>query len=210
MVMLEALGQGVLFGLLLSALIGPVFFALIQTGIAKGFSSGASMALGIAFSDALYVVVASLGVSFLIEQPTFQLWLGWLGGAILFLFGLTNLLKKPGDMQQKGSKQPRSGLLKAMLHGFMLNGINPFVLLFWFSLASMVSLEYKFTVDLRLAFFGAILSTVLLIDLLKVYLANRLRRFVTPRFMGWLNKIVGVVLFGFSLRLFWFAFQQAG
>ena len=60
---MEAVWNGVLFGLLLTIFIGPVFFALIQTSVHRGFIYGVFMALGIALSDAIYVFLAYLGLS---------------------------------------------------------------------------------------------------------------------------------------------------
>ena len=67
--------NGLLFGLLLCVLIGPVFFALIQNAIEKGFYSGFFMAIGIALSDAFYIVretnIRMVQFAFLINQDRF-------------------------------------------------------------------------------------------------------------------------------------------
>lgn len=208
MAVLEALGNGVLHGLLLALLIGPVFFALIQTSIEKGFPSGAGMALGIALSDALYVIIASLGVAVLADNQDFQMWLGWIGGLIMLIFGFVNLLKKvQGNREEQGAGEPSNNLFRQFIKGFLLNGVNPFVLLFWIGVASMVTLQYQYPVKLEVLFFVAILLTVLLLDFAKVYAANKLKRILSPRFMTWVNRVVGIVLILFSFQLFYFAYE---
>lgn len=208
MAILEALGNGVLHGLLLALLIGPVFFALIQTSIDKGFPSGAGMALGIAISDALYVIITSLGVNVLANSPNFQMWLGWAGGLIMLIFGLLSLFKKvqPKSDQPIEIKLPSKSLFRQFVKGFLLNGINPFVLLFWIGIASMVTLQYQYPQRQEVSFFAAILLTVFLLDIAKAYAANRLRKFLSPVFMTWMNRVVGIVLLLFSFQLFYFAF----
>ena len=204
MIALSAFGNGILFGLLLTLMIGPVFFALIQTSIERGFASGSSMALGIALSDAVYVFSASLGVAVLASSPSFQGWLGLVGGIIMLVFGIGNFQKKIKEDRSHNSNSSGSNLFRQVVKGFLLNGINPFVLLFWFGVAA---LNYNFTLEQKVAFFSGILLTVLLTDLLKAYTANKLRRWLTPKFMLRMNKLVGIALIIFSIKLFYFAYE---
>ena len=209
--MIEALSNGVLHGLLLAILIGPVFFALIQTSIEKGFASGAGMAVGIALSDTLYIVIATFGVTLLANNSDFQLWLGLAGGVIMLLFGGSSLAKKVTQSQQGPAiKVNGRSVGRQLVKGFLLNGINPFVLLFWLGVASMVALNYRYPFDQKVAFFSATILTVLLLDFVKAFAANKLRNLLSPTFMTWMNRIVGVVLIIFSFRLFFFAFEAMG
>lgn len=210
MVVLGAFGQGVLFGLLLALLIGPVFFALIQTSIEKGFASGAGMALGIALSDSMYVLIASFGVAMMANSLDFQIGLGLIGGIIMLLFGFVNLFKKVKGQNAGAESGEPTNLMKQMVKGFLLNGVNPFVLLFWIGIATMVNLTYQYPVDLQIVFFCAIILTVLLLDLVKAYAANKLRNLLTPRFLTWMNRIVGIVLIMSSFRLFYFSIEAMG
>lgn len=204
---MEAFGNGFLFGLLLALLIGPVFFALIQTSIEKGFAAGTSMAVGIALSDSLYVFIASLGVSALTASKDFQVWLGFAGGTIMLLFGLVNCFKKAVAPKDRKEVEEKGGLHKQFVKGFMLNGVNPFVLLFWIGIASMLKLNYSYSLTQEVTFFSAIILTVFLLDLVKSFVAYKLRRLLSQRFMLWMNRIVGIALLLFSFRLFYFAFE---
>ncbi|WP_017731811.1 LysE family translocator [Nafulsella turpanensis] len=207
MATVDALINGILHGLLLALLIGPVFFALIQTSIEKGFASGAGMAVGIALSDALFVVIASIGVATLTKNTDFQLWLGLAGGIIMLIFGGSSLVRKVQEQQRQVVAVNGKSIGRQLIKGFLLNGINPFVLLFWIGVASMVALNYRYPFELEVVFFAATILTVLLLDFVKAYAANKLRRVLTPLFMNWMNRIVGVVLILFSFRLFFFAFE---
>lgn len=202
---LSALGNGILYGFLLTLMIGPVFFALIQTSIEKGFNAGASMAVGIALSDALYVIVASLGVAVLANSPSFQAWLGLVGGMILLVFGMTNFLKKIKETTPGIELKTSNNIWREVGKGFILNGINPFVLLIWFGVGVAVM---NYSQQQKIAFFGGALATVLLTDILKAYSATKLRRWLTPNFIHRMNKFVGVALMVFSIKLFYFAYQS--
>ncbi|RYD92961.1 MAG: LysE family translocator, partial [Sphingobacteriales bacterium] len=53
--MIDAIISGIGFGLVLTFLTGPVFFALIKTSIDKGFHAGVALALGVVCSDMVFV-----------------------------------------------------------------------------------------------------------------------------------------------------------
>lgn len=202
--------NGLLFGLLLCVLIGPVFFALIQNSIEKGFWSGFFMAIGIALSDSFYIVITYLGISQLVDNPSFNMWLGGVGGLIMLGFGLVYMFK---PVPKKGIKQMQKQDTKwfqQIVKGFLLNGINPFVLFFWLGIMSKVTLNFEYSSNQSITFFIVVISTVLLSDILKSYFATKLSEIVTPRFMKIMNRVVGVALILFSIRLFNFVLVEFG
>ncbi len=194
--------NGLGFGLLLCVLIGPVFFALLQNSIEKGFWPGFFMAVGIAISDALYIVVTYLGISQLIENPSFNMWLGGIGGGIMLIFGVIYIAK---PIPSKGLKQLHAEETKwfqQILKGFALNGINPFVLIFWIGIISKVTVDFQYTTNEAITFFSVLILTVFGVDVLKTYFATKLSEIVTPKFMRIMNRVVGIALILFSIRLF--------
>ena len=50
--------NGILFGMLLSILIGPVFFVLLETSIKKGARHAIFIDIGVLLSDVLYLIAA--------------------------------------------------------------------------------------------------------------------------------------------------------
>ncbi|WP_143960380.1 LysE family translocator [Litoribacter populi] len=205
--------EGIGMGLVLSLIIGPVFFALIQNSMEKGFKYAVAMAAGILVSDSLYVLLTYFGVSMITNNPMVEMILGFVGGGFLIAFGVLTFMKKGVDRPNTGGfpkTQNRPMKRKGFAKGFSLNGINPFVLLFWTSIAGLVRLKDNFgTVDI-VGYYLGILLTVFLVDILKAYSANKLRTFITPKVMQILNRVVAVVLFGFGIRLIVFAAELDG
>lgn len=206
--MMQALTEGVYMGLLLSAMIGPVFFTLIQNSLESGFKYAMVLALGILSSDFLYVIVTYFGISFLAKFPNFEWYLAIFGGVILVGFGISNFWKKVAERPSTGGIPFRKlKKRKAFFKGFSINGINPFVLLFWISIAGLVTIKNDFDkVDIISYYFG-ILATVFCFDLLKAFIAKKLKRLITPKIMWILNRVVGVLLVFYGFRLFWHAFN---
>ena len=196
--MIEALIQGILCGLLLSVSIGPVFFALIQTSIHKGFKAGAIMATGIMISDSLYIIITYLGISSIKNVESLEVWLGILGGIIMLAFGVATLFKKNFQNLKQENSVSANKNYKYLVKGFALNGINPSVFIFWLGVSSFVNFEA--TGEL-FVYFCSIIIIVYSIDLTKVFLANRLREYITEKLQTMLNRMVGTGLLIFGIYM---------
>lgn len=202
--MIQSFLEGVSMGLLLSAIVGPVFFTLIQNSMEHGFRYAAMLALGILLSDSLYVVLTFFGIKVLADATYFELVLGYVGGLILVGFGISSLIKKRISRPNTGGIEiSREKKRTAFAKGFGVNGINPFVLLFWISIASLVSLKTAWTGGQILNYYAGILLTVFTIDLLKAFTAKQLSNLMTPRLMWLLKKSVGLVMIFYGLRMIW-------
>ncbi|MDQ3394843.1 MAG: LysE family translocator [Bacteroidota bacterium] len=200
--------NGIFFGFLLTILIGPVFFSLIQTSIERGFKSGMSMAVGISLSDSLYILIVYLGVSPFLENDTFKITLGVVGGFIMFCFGLYSILKPVPNHTVHKRVSGKSNAIKQIAKGFMLNGINPFVLIFWLGMVSMGTVKFNYSSNETAIFFSGIIFTVFITDVIKAYVATMLRNLITIRFMQIMNRLVGIALFIFGFRLFYYAIES--
>jgi threonine/homoserine/homoserine lactone efflux protein len=202
--MQQSILEGISMGLVLSAMIGPVFFSLVPGSLLNGFRYSAALATGVLVSDTFYVLVTYFGIQIFSEIAYFEKILGYLGGVILIGFGLRSMYKTTADrISTGGIDLPKAKKRTAFLKGFGINGINPFVLLFWISIVGIVEQKVHFLPrDIGFFYFG-ILMTVFAIDLLKALVAKQMSGLVTPKVMWILNKIVGVIIMGFGARMIW-------
>jgi len=206
---MEVLINGILFGFALTFFVGPVFFALIQTSIEKGFVSGASMALGISLSDMIYVAAAYIGVSHIFQEESTKAILSIAGGIILLVFGLASITKPAFVNNDVEACEGGRKIWRNIVKGFLLNGMNPSVLLFWIAAMSIVSAEYQYEGRQAFIFLTAIILTVFTADIIKSYLAHRLRRSVNEKRMAIVNKVIGAALVVFAVRLLYSGFVVA-
>ena len=202
--------EGIFFGIGLALMsFGPAFFALLQTSLKRGFLSGASMALGVSMSDIVYISISYIGISHWLEGSNLDKRFGIIGGLIMLAFGIFSLLRKKDLLicEDKNTVENTNkwvhgmGYLGAFLKGFLLNGINPILFVFWFGVVGTANAHYDSWQDLLLFFSTGILF-VFCLDLTKAYLANRIANYITPRLMQMINRVIGVILIFFSLRLF--------
>jgi threonine/homoserine/homoserine lactone efflux protein len=203
---MEIVLNGIISGIVLAFLIGPVFFTILQTSIEKGFWSGVFVAIGVSVSDALYILVAYLGLIQFMEAESFRLYLAYGGGIVLLLFGLYYLFVKSKKLSQydPGKAGTRSWFRLAA-KGFIINGLSPMVLFFWIATVGVATTRLGYTTtNEATVFFSSIVGTVFTTDVIKAKLADKLRILVTPGFIRVMNIVLGVVLVLFAGRLIFF------
>jgi len=199
---MEILLNGLKMGLVLAVLVGPVFFTILQTSVERGFWSGVLVSLGVSLSDIVYVALCYFGLVQFIHDPEFKVYLAYVGGGILVLFGLYHALIKSRRPLQTQSAANEGKNYRYFFKGFVINALSPMVPVFWIGAISIASLDFGYTQGYEfLLFFCMVLATVLATDLLKAYLADKLRRLVTQRLMMILNIAVGICLLAFGIKL---------
>lgn len=199
---MHPLFQGAILGLTLSALLGPALFTLLQTSIHRGLKSGVFLAFGIFLSDASVVYLAFLGALQLISQSNNYLIAGMIGGAILIGFGIYTFLHKINiDANNNNLDIKVPGPLTYILKGFFLNIMNPFVWFFWISAMVGVSANYGADKHGIMFFFVGTLSTVFGSDVLKVFIAHRIKSHLNTKILVRVNHFVGLLLILFGVFL---------
>ncbi len=196
--------EGTILGLSLAFLFGfgPAFFALIQTGIYRGFFPGILLAFGIFLNDLVIVTASLYGATSIMSSTHNYSLMGTIGGGLLIIIGIVTYLRKTeiAEMENKPEiKAPHAIIYIGK--GFLLNAVNPFVWIFWISI--IVGITARFSADtLKLIlFFSGALSIVLITDIIKTFAASKFKKFITDKFLILINKIAGLAIAGFGLFL---------
>ena len=195
--------NGIKTGLVLAFLVGPVFFTIIQTSVENGFWKGVMVAIGVSLSDILYVVICYFGFAQFINNPSTSQYMAYGGGAILILFGVYYLFFKSKKNGNAGSKTfHEKKYYRYIVKGFIINGLTPMVVLFWVATISVASINFGYSKGIEFfLFFLALLVTVLITDITKAFLADKLRLLITPRSINIMNGIIGVIMIVYGIKL---------
>lgn len=197
----QALISGIGFGIVVSLMPGPVFFGLLQTGINKGFRFGVLFAVGVALSDLVFIGLTYYGISGIIANDLFRKILGISGGILMCLFGFFYMLKKVDPTVPYAPVQKERGRANFVIKGFVLNIFNPFVLIFWLGVVTFISNEFHDKEHLVISFFSITIVTVFSMDIFKSYVANKIKNYITNRWILIINRVLGLILIAVGLRL---------
>lgn len=214
--------QAVVLGLLLSLMVGPVFFLLLEISITKGFKSALIFDLGVLLSDVFYIFI-SLFFAYELRGigALNNLLLSLIGGGLFLAYGIYNLRFKKVDLSESSQLKnkpvkpdkvlPRNKKILLnkrdiwilCLKGFTLNLLNPGVLIYWLAIvAKGFDLTENHQGSWHIYFFILIVLTVFFgLDVLKAYLANRLKPLVTDKLLKALNILIGSVFIGTGIFL---------
>ena len=178
--------------------VGPVFFLLLNSSLQWGSKAGVAVALGIIVSDLVCIALCYYGLSSFINIKENQFWIGVGGSGIIFGLGISYLIKKAVITTNVvvNSKKFSTFFLK----GFSVNFFNPFVFIVWIGVFQYGKSKYP-NQGILLLFLGAVLLGILTIDLLKVFLSKKVKKFISPQRLNVFFKITGAVLVLFSIRL---------
>lgn len=195
--------EGAILGMTLAVLLGPALFALVQTSILRGFRSGIYLATGIFFSDITLVFLCFIGALQIISNDHNRLTFGIISGGILIIYGIVTFARsvqlKNGN--GNGNEEKKPSWYTYILKGYFLNVANPYVWLFWMTVMVGVTSDYRDDTNAIILFFIGALSMVLFTDILKAYIAKKIKNLLTESNIKVMNKVVGVLLFFFGIVL---------
>lgn len=206
--MFELIIKGVVTGLVLSVMLGPAFFLLLETSIRRGIRSALAFDAGVLFSDIIYIVVAYVFFAQVEElsKGADNAMIRAIGGTLFIVYGLITFFKKIKSMQMGITASNRMNVSYywvLFIKGLLLNLANPLVIFYWFSVMALgqSGAETRFTGWDMFLFIAVILITFFTIDVLKIIGAKRLRPFITTNLLKSLNQITGAILLIFGIFL---------
>ena len=197
-------------GLFLSLIVnmGPAFITLVQTSLHRGFRLAAWFITGVILNDAIIISLYILTSVQIVMRSPLEVRLFSIGaGIILVLFGIFTFRRKveeKGSMIEKRTneilekklekKNDRPAWFLMLGKGFVINLLNPFVWIFWFSDVAVVAGSMGGNKVNTIVFFALILGTTLTCELLKAWGAAKLKVFFNPRRTTIMNQVAGILL----------------
>lgn len=189
---MSALIEGILIGLMLSVLVGPVFFKMIQISINNGKKNAYYFISGIFISDLSLAIAFSFGLKFNFENNIFNHLIYCAAAIVLVIFGINSFKKK--EIIFSNNKLQNTNLFQLIIQGFIFNIINPSVIFFWISVINISKNQFKNEYYQTSLFIIGILSTVLITDIIKVIMANNIKKYLSSNVLQKINKVVGIIL----------------
>lgn len=196
----------ILIGLFLSVVVnmGPAFITLVQTSLHRGFKSAAWFVSGVILNDAMIISIYILTSVQVVMRSSLEVTLFSIGaGIILVLFGIFTFRRKVEEKESiiekrtneiLEKKEDKPSWLLMLGKGFVINLLNPFVWIFWFSAVAVVAGSMGGNKLSTVVFFAIILGTTLTLELLKAWGAAKLKVFFNPKRTTIMNRCAGILL----------------
>jgi len=194
-------------GLFLSLIVnmGPAFITLVQTSLHRGFRTAAWFITGVILNDAMIISLYILTSVQVVMRSELEVTLFSIGaGIILVLFGIftfrrkvevkESLLEKRTNEIMEKKKNDRPAWFLMLGKGFVINLLNPFVWIFWFSAVAVVAGSMGGNKVNTIVFFALILGTTFMCELLKAWGAAKLKVFFNPKRTTIMNQVAGILL----------------
>lgn len=200
---MDIISKGIVSGLVLAIMIGPVFFTIIQTSIERGFKNGVFVAIGVSISDAMYILICYFGLTQFLSKPEVSIYMAYIGGVVLLAFGLYYLFIKSQKLGKTDyGSLPAKSWQRLAMKGFIINGLTPTVFFFWLGVVGFATTELGYrTPATALTYFSCIVGTVFITDVIKAKLSDKLRVVMTPKVIQVMNIVLGLVLVVFASKL---------
>jgi len=205
--------NGIVFGIIISFMLGPAFFILLETSIKKGFKAAVFLDLGILLSDAIYLLAAFFVAEKINTWLTTNSFVKYIAGSVFITLGITfiykNLLQiKKTNVAARNVKEIEAVKTNIIIYPFQLiikglglNAINPGVLIFWIAASTYATKELNLG-DLQLiSFFGITLLTMFMVDILKIYFSSRLKEKLNNKVLSIIGMLIGCLMVFFGVAI---------
>jgi threonine/homoserine/homoserine lactone efflux protein len=199
--MTDSLLKGITLGLLLAISVGPIMFTVIKQSLNNGKAGGMAFIAGISFSDILLVLLSNLFTGLFDTLNTHKKTLAIVASVALILVGVYYLFFKKAKVSSEGEPEfifRTRDYVKIFIMGFLINLFNPGIIIFWITTATTFIGE---TLQNRVVIFTAALVLALLADIVKVVLADKIRKKLTLNVIHRINQVNGAILIIFGIGI---------
>lgn len=194
--------QGLLTGLILSLMLGTVFFSLIKNSINSGYRTGIYIAAGVVICDMVFIALALLSTGFAHFLETQQVLISRLGGGILIAMSI-NMFVHSKPKADIGSTFQSSGknILYFIGNGFLLNALNPVNFFSWLTISTLLKVKLQYNLNDQIAYFSACLLSIFIVEIGIAYFASRLKKWMTDKIVQRINQISALVFAVVGIKL---------
>jgi threonine/homoserine/homoserine lactone efflux protein len=195
---LSYLLRGLVIGFSIAAPVGPIGVLCIRRTLAEGRVAGLLSGLGAATADAVYGVIAAFGLTYVSGiLMGYQTWIRLVGGLFLCYLGLKTYFTRPTGTAAFAEGE---GLVAVYGSTLFLTLTNPMTILAFTAIFAGLGIgsaagDYGSATLLVVGVFsGSAAWWLILSGGVSIF-----RSKFTPRALGWVNKVAGIVILAFGV-----------
>ena len=195
--------QGIILGWGVAVPIGPIN-VLIMSYALKNYAQALSLGVGAMCADLGYLVLSILGVSQIVHKPMIFNILA-ISGCLFLLYmsyGIFKNARRDIYIQKNINNENKKRLF---IKGFLLNLMNPFVIIFWISVSTTTAKMGNHILLSLIGLFLGIISWITLFPLV-IYKSRTLLKKSTTIALSYISSLILVF---FAVMLIYKSFFQA-
>jgi len=176
----DAVLKGVLVGLFMAISVGPTIFAVIRYSLSLSYKAGLAFVFGVSLSDIMFVTIANVAAPWLTRFRPYETYIAIGGAIILMIIGITGFLRKhqPHDPAAEPKIVSGAHYFKIFTSGFLINTLNPGAIITWLGAVSIIADSPALY---RIILFATCLIIILSVDFSKVFLAEKIKGWLTAK-----------------------------
>jgi len=193
--------EKIALGITLAAPIGPVSLEMIQRGLKNGFLSAFVVRLGGAIGNILCLIIATFGLSFLIQSPLAMNGCSLVGAIVLMYLGIKAIIKTTHFKLNLNEETKAYTHINGLATGFVVSIANPIGIMFWISIfaasfnpndygSHWASLSQNTAIILGVLLWGILLSALLQLG----------KMFFSERAVKYISFVAGAMLIYFGMK----------
>ncbi|NOT38381.1 MAG: LysE family transporter [Saprospiraceae bacterium] len=130
-----------LFGISISALVGPLLFTMIHSGMRFGYKKAIWLAIGTWASDLFlllisYYLISRISLPNSLEELDYRI--VWASSILLILLGLAIIIRKTKLQENHEYTLKKKSPSYLAIKGFIINTVNPAAFFIWLGLAAFI------------------------------------------------------------------------
>src|SRR5262245_51313437 len=190
--------NGAAMGLSIAAPVGPIGVLVIRRTLVEGRLTGFVTGLGAATADAIYGAIGALGLALVASALSgASIWLRLLGGLFLCYLGLRTFRAPPAERAAATTAADR---VRAYATTLVLTLANPGTILSFAAVFAVLGVGSAHgDLSAALVMIVGVFSGSALWWLLLSGGVSLARAKLTPRALGWVNRVSGAIIAGFGL-----------
>ncbi len=193
---LTSFTEGFLLGLGAAVPLGPINVLIMSSALHR-YGAAVAIGAGAITSDMTYLMLILFGFLHLVDHPTLLDIMGTVG--TLFMGYLAWTVWKNRNVPIHAVSTQRATLWGHYLKGYLLTLINPYTLIFWFSVSTYITARELHTVA---TVAGLLLSTSLWVTLMPLVI-HKTKHLISQRIARLFSTVSALILLFFAAGMLW-------
>ena len=185
-------GEGLLTGITLGVMLGPVTMTILRYGIQVNRIAGVWAAIGTWVSDFIFIAATFFLTASLNEwtqNPSVRFWIYMVCGTGLLIIGYWMTQAKRKSMTADEITTSK-GYTEAFASGFLVNSLSPFTLFFWVGAAVLLQIQGENPAW----YYAGVMISLATVDFIKAWMSPKLTRWIKDQYVYWFQVVAGVLI----------------